>query len=277
MTLKTRNRITRGFFIFSLICVTVVLVTIIAGIITDSIHPETTPNPPRSPEFLNSISFMPVSVIATFISAAILFLAVPVILFLIEFYFQNTQTSEIVFFYGFIFACLTEGIRILNPLFDLSNSFSDLFIFLSRILFMGKLLAPLSFTFSSFLSDVNQRHDIERNFFLMIAISCIFAVIIPVNTAQISTTFEPTYGFATTFNIGRIVLILVTFISFILSGRNHDSPEIIKLASDFTLLIMGYLILTVSDNYVLLITGSGLFLWGTTRYLINLHKIYMWK
>jgi len=164
-----------------------------------------------------------------------------------------------------------------NPLFDLSNSFSVLFLFLSRILFMGKLLAPLSFAFSSFLSDVNQRHDIERNFFLMIAISCVFAFIIPVNTAQISTTFEPTYGFASIFNIGRIVLIAVTFLSFILSGRNHDSPELKKLATDYLLLILGYMALTVADNYILLLTGSGLFMWGAARYMINLHKYYMWK
>ncbi len=274
MTIKTRNRITKSFLGISIAVILLVAGYIIAGIITNSLRTDATV---RVPEFLNSLSFMPVSTIATFISIFVLFLSVPVMLFIIQTYFQTTQASEIIFYYGFLIACFAEGVRLITPLFDVANSFSLGFIFLSRLLFMGRILSPLCFLFCALMSSQKMVQDLARNFFLMIAIPCVFATVVPVNTAFISTTFEPTYGFAGTFNIARVTLIFVSWLTFYFESRNQNSPELKPLANFFVIMISGYLTLTSSDNYYLLFIGTGLYIWGTYRYMKTLHKMYMWK
>ncbi|MBP5283746.1 MAG: hypothetical protein J6Y93_03670 [Treponema sp.] len=272
MTLKFRNKITRAFFYFSSVCVVIAAAYLVAGIVSNSIHPVTST---RVPELLNSIPFMPYASAAAFIAAGFLFIYVPVVLFFIRRYFVNTQSSEIIFFYGFLLACLSEGIRLVIPLFDISNSVSSVFLFLCRILYAGRFLAPISFIFLSILSDSAQRHDIEKNFFLMIAVSGIIALIIPVNSAELTTTFEPTYGFSEIFNVFRFILFAVVIISLLFSARKRDIKELQYLSSDFAFLFSGYIILTISDNYVLLAAGAVLLPLGTARFLLNLHRIYM--
>lgn len=274
MTLKTRNRITKTFLYISITIILLVVGYVIAGILTNSLRTDTTV---RVPEFLNSLGFMPVSKIATFLSIFVLFLSVPVMLFIIQTYFQTTQASEIIFYYGFLIACFAEGIRLITPLFDVANSFSLGFIFLSRLLFMGRILGPLCFLFCALLSSHKMIQDQGSNFFLMIAIPCVFATIVPVNTAFISTTFEPTYGFAGTFAIARVTLIFVSWLSFYIESHNQNAPELKTLANNFVIMISGYLTLTISDNYYLLVTGTGLYIWGTYIYAKILHKMYMWK
>lgn len=274
MTLKVRNRLTKIFFVFSLICVASCSASFIIAISKDAVNP---PPVTRFLVFLNKIPFFSYNFSASIIAIALTVLYVPATIFLILRLFENTPSSEVIFFSGFLLGCLCESVRILTPLFSLWESFSNLLFCCGRIVFGGRILAVLSFLFSSIASDSNQRQDIERNWMIMIAVSMIFAAFVPLNTTQINSTGTITWGLSFQILFIRIVLIFVSFISILINAFNHESAEMKSEAFSMPLILAGYAFLITADNFGFIIISIPLMTIGTIKYLTSIHKLYMWK
>lgn len=272
MTLKTRNIFIKIFLFTSLASVAITLL-----IFFISLHTKSFINPPelRIPSFLNYIPFADKSITALIISFFILLLYVPACFYLILHYFENTQTSEIIFFTGFLFACLAEMARLITISLGLWLSFSNLLIFMGDIVLFGRTLAPLSFLCASLLSETSQRQDVERNYVIMILVSIVFAAVIPMNTARISSTGLVTEGFMSLINMFRFLLLLVAVTSFLIHGYKKNK-EHKYLAYSALLTLSGYSFLVSCDNYFFLILGTVALIAGTYKYLTSLHQIYMW-
>lgn len=270
MTLKTRNRLLKFFFVFSLICIFTALISFAAALFNKAITP---PPALRIPRFIDKIPFLKYSFTATMISVFLLIVSVPVTFFFILKLFEATQSSEIIFFTGFLTACLAEGVRFLTPLFGLWSTFSNLLFLCGRILFMGRLLAPLSFVFAAIASTVNQRQDVERNLTIMFAITLVFSIIVPINTAKITSAGAVTWGFPVLFMVIRILCVLVSFITFFISSKSFSSVEFKKIAFSMLFIFAGYSLLVTSDNYVMMALGFPLFAFGISCYLKNLHSL----
>ena len=274
MTLKVRNKILKLFFILSLVCIAVASIAFIIALVNKAIIP---PSDIRLPNFVTNFSFLKYSFAATMISICLIVVYAPLTIFCIEKFFEATQTTEIVFFIAFSAGCLCEGVRFLVPLFGLWSTFSDLLFLCGRILFAGRIIAPMSFVFAAIASGQEFRQDVERNLTALIAISVVLAIIVPLNTARISSAGAVTWGFPNLFLAMRISLIILAFISFIINGIKQSAPEYKKLALCMLILILGYSFLIIADNFVCIIIGAPLLFWGTVAYLKNLHKLYMWK
>lgn len=274
MTLKVRNRLTKIFFVVSIICITAAIISFLAAVFNNAVTP---PPVKRFLPFLDRIPVFSYSFPAAMIATALLVLYVPAIIFLILRYFENTPSSEIIFFAGFLLGCLCEGVRILTPLFNLWETFSNFLFFCGRIVFMGRILAPLSFLFTAIASDSNQRQDIERNWTIMIAISMIFAAFVPLNTSQINSNGTITWGLSGEILLTRISFIVIAFISMMISAFKHESKELKTEAFAMVIIITGYAFLITADNFVFIIIGLPALLAGTLKYLETLHKLYMWK
>lgn len=274
MTLKTRNNFIKVFLIASIL---ISLFTLILFII--SFYKDTILMPPdfRIPAFLQHISFAKNSFLATMISFAVLILYVPVCFYLLIRLFENTQTSEIIFFTGFLFACLAEIARFITICLGLWISFSNSLVIAGNIVLFGRTLAPLSFLCAALLSETSQRQDIERNYVILLAVSLVFAAVIPMNTAKIASTGLVTEGFMNLVNILRFLILLTTLASFLIHGFKKNNSEYKHLASSSTILILGYSLLVSCDSFLFLILGTLALSWGTFRYLKFLHKMYMWS
>lgn len=274
MTLKARNKILTVFLFFSIFCILAGILSLVIALLNKAITP-----PPvlRIPNFLNSIPFLKYNFSATIISIISLTICVPFIVFYVLKFFEATQSTEIIFFIGFLTACLAEIVRILTPLFGLWSTFSNLLFFCGRVLFMGRLLAPLSFVFAAIASSPEKRQEVEQNLFIMFIIAIVFSISVPINTAKISSAGAVTWGFPYLFFVLRIACIILSFITFILKGINDSSEEYKKIAFSMIILFSGYSILQSSDNFAFLITGLPLFSIGIFGYLRNLHKLYMWQ
>ncbi|MCR4822201.1 MAG: hypothetical protein K5873_04940 [Treponema sp.] len=274
MTLKTRNDFIKFFFISSIIIAALSLITFILAFYS---HKIITPPALRIPSFLNDLPFTPNSFPAVMVSFVVLILYVPVCFFLLIHFFEHTQTTEIIFFTGFLIACSAEIARFITICFGLWLTFSNLLIFMGTVVLFGRTLAPLSFLCAALLSETSQRQDIERNYVIMMIVSIAFAAVIPMNTAKISSTGLVSEGFLSQVNILRFLLLATTILSFYIHGIKRNSSEHKQLALSSLILLSGYTLMVSCDSYFFLIAGSAGLIYGTYRYMNYLHRLYMWS
>lgn len=105
----------------------------------------------------------------------------------------------------------------------------------------------------------------------------IIATIIPVNPTVVYASANTEYGLTSTTSVLRIILFILTFASFIFNAKKTEAVELKYMAFAFAILFIGYLILTVTDNFVFLIFGIAALLAGSIQFVANLHKLYLWK
>lgn len=274
MTLRTRNKIMQMFFYFSLCCIAIAAACFVVALIHKAIIP-----PPilRLPSFITKIPVLKYSFAATILSIALIICFTPFTIFHSRKLFENTQCSEIIYFLAFLCGCLCESARVLTPLFGLWSTFSNLLFFCGRIIFIGRLLCPLSFVFAAVASSPEQRQDVERNMSILFGICIVFAVSAPINTARITSAGTITWGFPSLFFLARLLFIALAFISFWISYIKQNAKEYKTLAFSMLFVIGGYGLLCISDNYIMTICGLPLLVTGTFKYLKTLHTLYMWK
>ena len=135
MTLKNRNSFIKVFLLSSLILFLFMLATLIYSIATKNIL---VPPAIRLPDFFDHIPFLRNSFLAVMLSFSIIFIYIPISFFLLIKYFENTQTSEIIFFTGFLIACMAESARFLSICLGLWQSFSDILIFAGKVVLFGR-------------------------------------------------------------------------------------------------------------------------------------------
>lgn len=274
MTLKTRNSFIKVFLLSSLILLALMTVLFIISSLNHSIL---TPPDLRIPSFLSYIPFAKQNFASLLISFLILLLYVPLCFYMLLRFFENTQTSEIIFFTGFLVACMTESARFLTLCLGLWQTFSNMLILAGKIVLFGRTLAPLSFLCAAILSETDQRQDMERNYIILFTVAIVFAAVIPMNTARITSTALVTEGFMGLINATRFLIFGTMIISFLVQGIKKNSMEYMHLASSCCVLILGYTMLVSCDNFVFLILGTAGLSIGTFRYLKFIHKMYMWS
>ena len=278
MTIKTRNRLLKALFFFSIICCILLAASLTVALLTDAIVPPSDSAVQTSLQrALRGLPFMRCQFAATMTAIGIMALYVPVTLFLIIAFFENTQSSEIIFFAGVLLGILCEGIRMLIPLFGLGLSFSHFLIFIGRVLAAGRFTVPLCFFCMATFSETHQRQDVERNLTVVLALSVVLAAEIPLNTALLTTTCAIPTGFATVSVIVRFLIFALALLSFLLNARKHGILEMKKMALYYVVLVVGYVLLLLADSFVLLGLGTAALALGTVQFLRNLHRLYKWK
>ncbi len=273
MTLKTRNQLFKIFFLFELVTVVFSAVLFIISLTTNMMI---TPPSLRIPSFLNFFPFLKSDLHAVLLSFLILSIYVLATTGAIIVFFENTQCSEIIFFSAFLLGCMCEIARFITICFGLWQTFSNLLIFCGNIVLFGRIASAMSFLFAAILSETSQRQDIERNFMTVIAVSIMLAIMIPMNTAKITTTGQVVEGFMKTLTIVKFFLCMLTALSFFLHALNHSAVEFFRVFISFLVLFIGYIFLIYADCFVILISGTVFLAAGTFFYLKNLHHIYLW-
>lgn len=274
MTLKTRNTFIKVFLISSLVLLALTLAVLLISL---SRHSILTPPALRIPALLSHIPFAESSLIAVMLSFAVIILYVPFCFYILIRFFENTQTTEIIFFTGFLIACLAETARFITICLGLWQTFSNALIVVGNVVLFGRTLAPLSFLCASLFSETTQRQDIERNYIIMLVASVVFAAIIPMNTGRVTSTGFVTEGFIGLINIMRVLFFLTTFTTFFIHGIKKNSGEYKHLAYSSAIILIGYALIVNCDSFIFLISGTAALTAGTFRYLKFLHRLYMWS
>ncbi len=272
MTLQVRNKVIQIFMITSAAIILTAFLTFFIALFTRQII---IPPANRIPVFLDKLFIFKYSFTANMIGIVLICSYSILTAFHVLKFFEATQTSEVIYFIGFMAACLCEITRFFMPLFGLWSSLSSLLFFLGRILFAARIIAPLSFVFAAIASSTEMRQDVERNMTFLIGIGVVFSVIVPLNASRISTTGVIAWGFPALFFALRLLFTIISCTSFLISGYKQGSKDYQKLALDSFLVITGYGILTSADNFLFLAAGTPLLIYGTARFLKDLHKAYL--
>ena len=190
--------------------------------------------------------------------------------------FVRTRATEILFFSTFLLGCLSETFRLFLPITGLASSFSIMYIVLGKTIIFGRLLCPLSLLFITLMSEPEQRMNEERNLTVIILVSMIFCSRIPINSTIVTKFCTFKWGYSSFITMFRLLVTAIASISIFIHAFKTDFSDAKKMATGFTLMSLGYLILCATDNFAKLTAGTALLVFGTYQYLVNLHKKYLW-
>lgn len=275
MTLKTRNLLLLGLFFVSLLLTFLYTGAFIFALLNDAIIPPDSPM--RYISILENVPGFAYDYKASFVAIAVFIIYVPITSYILWNGFEKTQSSEVVYFSLFLLSCLSEGSRLSLPLFGLWKSYSLFFVFIGRLVFAGRFLAPCAFILAALFSETEQRQDVDRNCILGILLAIFVAILVPLDTSVVTSSCTIWWGYRTLFVVMRVFLYILTFVTILLNAYKKDSAELKANATGFIILILGYSLLQASDNFVTLCIAFLLFVAGTAVYLRSLHSRYLWN
>jgi hypothetical protein len=275
MTLKKRNRLFFVFFLISLAFSLVYLGMYIYASVAGKIIPINNFIRPIS-LFVNNKLFS-YSFAASIIGISIFIIYVPIVMFVLFSGFEKTQSIEIIYFSGFVLACLAESLRITLPLSGLWQTYSSLFLLAGRVVYTGRILASISFLFAAIFNGSEQRQNVERNYLILLVVSLMLGIILPLDTSRILSTCIMHCGFNGLFNVIRFILFLTTLATIVINAVTKDSSELKENAVGYVALMIGYELLQKTDNYMTLIIATLFFAIGNVLYLRSIHTMYMWQ
>lgn len=273
MNLKIRNRILSIFSIFSIFFIVAIGAFFIYTAISKAIIPP--PTEIRNPSFLNFFSITSYSFSATIIAITSLLIYVPLASFGLVRFFGKTQSSELIFFIGFLVGILCEIFRLFIITDGTWLTYSPVLITIGRIILFGRTLTILSFLFAALMSQSNQRQYVIKNLMIMFSISILIAIFTPFNTSRITSTGMISASFSVMYNIFRILMAVLTICSFVYNGIKQDKKVFNNLTISFIVIFLSYSILLNADCFLMLIFIPAL-LFGTVKYLISIHNLYLW-
>lgn len=250
MTIKTRNRITFGFFIFSILIVVAELVLLFFK-----------PIQPHSISVITGVFLQNLYVIV-------------VLMFILR-AFEKTQSTEIFFFVLFLFACLCDSLRLIVVLFHTSNTYSTALLIAGNITLFARIMIPLSLMSTIVLNEETHRQNMERISLLILVVGIFLASFIPLNTSIIKPNYLVAFSYEKTIKITTIAIHCANALTLFMQNYNKESNQFTTIG--YILLTLGNYMMFNSINYLYLIAGFLLLSGGTALFLRSLHKYYLWN
>lgn len=272
MTLKNRNQIIQLLLLISIMVTIGIIITYIFSFLNHSVLlPEYSVRPFG---LSNTNIFLKYTPLASTLAIAVLLFYVIVALIISYSRFEKTQSTEVFYFCLFLAGCLSECARFLIPISGIWQSYSILFMFIGKLILLGRILEVLSLFLLTIASEPEQRKNIERNSIILITVSIILTMVTPLDTCHITSTCCVKWGFSFIFIMLRSVIFLLSIASIFINAKLKENKYMLNAAINLTLCILGCIILTSADNYLFLTLGSLLLPISTIFFLQNIHSYY---
>ncbi|MBR4629057.1 MAG: hypothetical protein IKO57_01255 [Treponema sp.] len=275
MTLRIRNQFLKIFTFFSITWVSITSLLLIKSIISKQMMQPPTDIRTFPFPWANFFTECRFSAIVCSI-LILLFFAIGTTFFVTR-HLKKTQSSELIFFFGFLIGVLCEAFRLLIITFGLWLTFSDTLLALGKMILFGRTIAALSFFFAALLGEPGKRNEIEQNFVILVAISALISAITPLNTIRITSTGMVTICFPKMISTFKAIVVIISTFAFIYNSKRDEKPAFNWVAINYLILFFGYELLINSDCIITMVAGAFSLLAGTAQYLMALHKIYLWN
>lgn len=195
---------------------------------------------------------------------------------LIYFFFEKTQSPEILFVGLFIISFAFECIRIMIPLKIILELPNFYLTSSSRVLFFWRYFGLFSL-FAASICASGLEVQKQQYIILVIAIaSLVFAIGIPVDGLSWDTTLTLINDFTSTFVMVQAGIFLMTSASFIISAYTRGSKEYLYIGLGALLAYLGRNILFGSDTWVSPVPGFVILSIGTWLICTKFHRLYLW-
>lgn len=188
--------------------------------------------------------------------------------------FVKTQAQEVSFFLIFLLSLLVDTFRIWIPCFNLSNSFSAMYIFCGNACLFSNILAPLALLFMTIIPFTDEKQNYDKLSIALLFISLFLATVTPLNTTNTLPNFSVGYSFRNLFIFFSVVCYLIALIAHFFNTKAKLFKQYTTIG--LALLILGIHLLKNSLNLSLLILALGCCAAGSVLFLKELHNQYLW-
>jgi len=195
---------------------------------------------------------------------------------LIYYFFEKTQSPEILFFGFFVISMSFEFTRIMVPLKEVYQFPAMYLITASRVLLFGRNFGLFSlFAASVYAAGLDEQKQ-QTIFLLLVLAALIIALNVPIDSLVWDSTFMLWNGYSSMFVLVDAGIMAVTVITFFISAYTRGSKSYIFVALGAALTFAGRNIVLNSDTWVTLLPGFLVLIAGTWFVCARLHREYLW-
>ena len=275
MTLSVRNHYFKGGIILAALSFSL---TVLAGYFAFPFFPAALESAVLRSDGIIRIfieDLEPVAIVPLFsILGAVLYSLVSIIL--IYYFFEKTQSPEILFIALFVISLSFEITRIMIPL-RMAFQFSAIYpVTASRLLLFGRYFGLFSlFAAGVYASGLDVQKQ-QGTFFMLIMSSMIIALNIPVDSLVWDSSLRISSGYSTMFNFIEAGVLIITLLTFFISAYTRGTGAYIPIGIGSLLAYTGRNILLNSDTWITPLAGLLIMAAGTWLICTRLHRIYLW-
>jgi hypothetical protein len=195
---------------------------------------------------------------------------------LIYYFFEKTQSPEILFFAFFVTSFAFEALRVMVPLMTVNDLPGVYLVMASRVLLIARYFGVFSlFAASVYAAGLGEQK--QGNIVFIIAIAAmIIALGVPVDGLAWDSTLMTVHGYASMLKMVEVGIVLITAASFFISAYSRGSKEYIFIGIGSLLAFLGRLILLTADTWITPLPGLALLAAGTWIICVQLHRVYLW-
>ncbi|MDR0599253.1 MAG: hypothetical protein LBG84_04115 [Treponema sp.] len=276
MTLAQRNRYFKGGIILSSLCLLFLIVQM--GKLLP-LYPEVCGRAiQRSSGIFQNLAvlFLNPAPLAPFVTAAASVVYALAASALVFFFFEKTQSPEILFFGLFALSFVFEILRLMVPLRELYQFPAVFLIPGTRILIFGRFFGVLSlFASSVYAAGLEiQKHG-------SVIIASVLAVLVislrvPVSGLSWDSSLTMVSGYSAMFRFAEDSVTVITLVSFLAAIHIRGNGEYLAVTLGALLVSLGRGLLINADNWVALGLGLITLTAGTWLITTRLHQVYLW-
>jgi hypothetical protein len=199
-----------------------------------------------------------------------------VAMILIYYFFEKTQSPEILFFALFVSAFAFEGLRIMAPLRDVYDLPAFFLVLSSRALLFARFFGIFSiFAASVYAAGLGEQK--QGNIVFIIAVAALVVALgAPIDSLAWDSSLMPIRGYASLLKMVEVGIMLITMISFFISAYSRGSKEYLFIGLGSFLVFLGRAMLFSTDTWITPLPALLLLAGGTWLSCVQLHHVYLW-
>jgi hypothetical protein len=192
------------------------------------------------------------------------------------FFFEKTQSPEILFVVLFAGSFSLEALRLIIPLGQIYEIPSLYMLVAARIILFGRYFGLFSL-FTASVYAVGFKAQKQRNIITILAVITLIIVLgVPIDTQVWDSSLNMITGYTSMFRLIETGAFLITTISFFIAAWLRSSRDFFYIGVGAALAFMGRNILFGAVTWVGLPMGLLFLAAGTWLICTRLHKIYLW-
>ena len=195
---------------------------------------------------------------------------------LIYYFFEKTQSPEILFFGFFIISLSFEFARIMIPLKGIFSFPAMYLISATRVLLFGRYFGLFSLFASSVYAagfDVQRQQNI---FFMLVLAALVISLNIPVDSLAWDSSLKMLNGYGTMLTMVETGILIITILTFFISAYTRSTRSYMLIGFGSFMALIGRNILLNSDTWITPVPGLLILAAGTWFVCVRLHRVYLW-
>ena len=194
----------------------------------------------------------------------------------IYYFFEKTQSPEILFFGFFVISLSFEFTRIIIPLKEVLPFPAMYLITGSRVLLFGRYFGLFSL-FAASVYAAGFEVQRQQNVFLMLVLAAlVIALNVPIDGLVWDSSLKMLNGYDSMFTVIEAGSLTVTMLTFFISAYTRGSTTYIYIGIGSFLVLAGRNILLNSDTWITPLPGLLVLAAGTWIVSSRLHREYLW-